>query len=307
MTDQRQYLRQCKLILTNPSGQGIDLSKMRIVFNVKKSSSQTTNAALIRIYNLSDNTKNLIRQEFQTVVLEAGYQSNSGVIFAGNIKQYLFGRENSTDTYVEIAAADGDYAYNFSTISTTLSGGSSQEDQLNAIIKALELYGVTPGYIEQLDYVSLPRAKPMYGMTRDYLRQLTESTDSTWSIQDGKLQILKKTSLLPGETVVLNSKTGLIGTPEQTNEGIAISALLNPLIKVGGTVQVNQKDVQEAKLEDTNAAYVANNAPSISPDGFYRVLVAEYIGDTFGNDWDVNTICLSADISAPANERVSNT
>ena len=36
-------------------------------------------------------------------------------------------------------------------------------------------------------------------------------------------------------------------------------------------------------------------------DGFYRVLVVEYEGDTRGNPWYSNLICLAADTSASSN------
>ena len=115
MIDQQQYIRNASLIVADAQGNGLDLASLRIVFKVKKSSAQTPNSAIIRVYNLSDNTAKQIREEFQSVTLQAGYQSNFGLIFKGNIKQVRFGRENSTDTYVDIAAGDGDQSYNFST------------------------------------------------------------------------------------------------------------------------------------------------------------------------------------------------
>ena len=305
MIDQQQYIRNASLIVADAQGNGLDLASLRIVFKVKKSSAQTPNAAIIRVYNLSNNTAKQIREEFQSVTLQAGYQSNFGLIFKGNIKQVRFGRENSTDTYVDIAAGDGDQSYNFSTISTTLSAGSHQTDQINAAINTMEPNGVTTGFIDDIDSIILPRGKVMYGMSRDYLRQSTESTDTTWSIQNEQIQIVKRTSVAPDPVVVLTSKTGLVGVPELTNDGVSARCLLNPLIRIGGIININQKDIADAKLSNVSNNLQVNSAPQTTADGLYRVLVAEFVGDTFGNDWYTDITCISYDNSAPDGEKVS--
>ena len=305
MLDQQQYIRNASLIVADAKGNGLDLASLRIVFKVKKSSAQTPNAAIIRVYNLSDNTAKQIRDEFQSVTLQAGYQSNFGLIFKGNIKQVRFGRENSTDTYVDIAAGDGDQSYNFSTISTTLSAGSQQTDQINAAINTMTPNGVTTGFIDDIDSIILPRGKVMYGMSRDYLRQSTESTDTTWSIQNEQIQIVKRTSVAPDPVVVLTSKTGLVGVPELTNDGVSARCLLNPLIRIGGIININQRDIADAKLSNVSNDLQVNSAPQTTADGLYRVLVAEFNGDTFGNDWYTDITCISYDNSAPDGEKVS--
>ena len=305
MIDQQQYIRNASLIVADAQGNGLDLASLRIVFKVKKSSAQTPNSAIIRVYNLSDNTAKQIREEFQSVTLQAGYQSNFGLIFKGNIKQVRFGRENSTDTYVDIAAGDGDQSYNFSTISTTLSAGSQQTDQINAAINTMEPNGVTKGFIDDIDSIILPRGKVMYGMSRDYLRQSTESTDTTWSIQNEQIQIVKRTSVAPDPVVVLTSKTGLVGVPELTNDGVSARCLLNPLIRIGGIININQRDIADAKLSNVSNDLQVNSAPQTTADGLYRVLVAEFNGDTFGNDWYTDITCISYDNSAPDGEKVS--
>lgn len=301
---QLQYLRKCTLIVAGASGDGLDLSPMRIVFKTKKSDAQTPNTAEIRVYNLAPATAKQIREEFKTVTLQAGYESNYGIIFTGNIKQVRFGRENGTDTYIDIAAGDGDDAYNFAVVNTTLAAGAKQSDQIAAAGRAMEGRGVGVGYVAETGAAALPRGKVMYGMARDYLRQSAEASETTWSVQDGKLQLVSLTGTLPNQAVVLNSKSGLIGTPEQTNDGIKARCLLNPLLKIGGKVMIDEKDVAEAKLPDTEKGADANKPASIASDGQYRVLTIEHSGDTRGNDWYSDIVCLDVDETAPAGKQV---
>ena len=299
-----QYLRKCSLVVAGASGDGLDLSSLRIVFKTKKSDAQTPNTAEIRVYNLSEETALKIRKEFQTVTLQAGYEGNYGVIFTGNIKQVRFGRESGTDTYIDIAAGDGDDAYNFAIVNTTLAAGAKQSDQINASAGAMASKGVGKGYIGDTGGQGLPRGKVMYGMARDYLRQSAAASDTSWSVQDGKLQVVSLTGTLPNQAIALNAKSGLVGTPEQTNDGIKAKCLLNPLLKIGGKVQINEKDVAEAKLPDTDKKADANKPASIADDGTYRVLTIEHSGDTRGNDWYSEIVCLDVDATAPAGKQV---
>lgn len=302
--EQIQYIRRCNLIVATNSGEGLDLSNLRIKFAVKKSDAQTPNTAEITVYNLAEETAQRIRKEFSSITLQAGYESNYGIVFAGNIKQVRFGRENGTDTYIVIAAADGDAAYNGSVVNATLAAGSKQSDQINASAGAMAGNGVQKGSIADTGSAKLPRGKVMYGMARDYLRQSAAASNTSWSIQDGKIQFVELTGVLPNQAVVLSSKTGLVGTPEQTNDGIKARCLLNPMLKIGGKVQINEKDINEAKLPDTSKDAQPNKPATIRHDGFYRLLVVEHSGDTRGNDWYSDLVCLDIDATQPAGKQV---
>lgn len=293
-----QYLRKCTLLISNNKGDALDLSLLHIKFIVKRSNVQSPNMAEIRVYNLEKNTINRIEKEFSNVTLQAGYESNFGVIFQGNIKQILRGQENATDKFIDIIAGDGDLAYNFGVVNTTISAGTTQKEQVEAAAKAMSLGGITLGYVENLPTNKLPRGKVLFGMGRDYLKQSAESSNQAWSIQDGKIQFIPLTSYLPGEAVVLSSKTGVIGNPTQTNEGININCLLNPKIRIGGRVQIDNKAVQRMKIDLSQPGSPANIPAPLSEDGVYFVLSIEYSGDTRGQDWYSKLICLQTSLSS---------
>lgn len=303
MSDAMQYIRKCKLVVS-AGGSGLDLSTLRIVFKVRKEDAETPNTAEIRVYNLAEDTANRIKKEFDHVTLEAGYESNNGVIFDGNIKQVLRGRESGTDTFVDIIAGDGDEAYNYATVNKTLAAGSTQKQQIDVAAGEMGSKGVERGYTAQMQDKPLPRGKAMYGMARDYLRRSAQTTETTWSVQDGKLQFVKLTETLPGQAVVLTSKTGLIGSPEMDDEGMRVQCLLNPMLKIGGKVKIDEGSIQQARLPNTEEKADANKAPSINADGIYRLLTVEHSGDTRGNEWYSNLTCIDVNASAPAGQKV---
>ncbi len=298
MDESQQYGRICQLIVSNQSLNGLDLSQFRIKFVVKRSDTMTPNVADIRVYNLSEETASLIKKEFTKVTLQAGYESNYGVIFQGNIKQVIIGRESATDTFIDIVAGDGDRAYNFAVVNITLAKGSTQRDQVNASINAMAPKGVTAGHLGEVTPQQLPRGKVMFGNARNYLRDVSQTDQSSWSIQDEKVTFVAKKAYLPGERVVLTSKTGMIGTPQQTNEGVNVKCLLNPNIKIASRVEIDNKSIQRFKINLSVPNSPANIPAPLTADGVYYVLVAEHTGDNRGIDWYTSLICLNVDVTS---------
>lgn len=305
--NQQQFIRSASLVLARQGqpiapfvdapGQGLDLSDMHFTFRVMASDVETPNTAVIRVFNLSQNTEKQALQEYDSVVLQAGYESNLGAIFKGTIKQFHRGRERNTDSYLDILAADGDIPYNFATINQTLTAGATQQQQLEALVEAM---GIpvdhnASGYL--LGGIQNPRGKTLFGLARTYMRDLARTNGVRWSIQQGVLTLIPLTGYLPGTAVQINSVTGMIGIPEATDDGIKITTLLNPTIRVGGQVQVNEGVINQTIIRDRffpgyqSQTFVADT----SRDGFYRVLVIEHEGDTRGQAWYTHLTCLTLD------------
>lgn len=314
MTGEVQYLRKCSLIFANAAGDAIDVSNLRIVFAIKKTDGQTPNTGNFKVYGLNAETRNKIQKEYTDVLFQAGYESNYGICFTGTAKKVIKGSDNNVSPYLEVQAADGDTAYNFSTVNATIAAGASQRDQIDKVTKIMKDKGVQVGTIEVDDTQKLPRGKVMYGMSRDYMRDASASGGASWTIQNGVVQVIPLRGVLPGEAVVLNSKTGLIGRPEQTDTGIKFRCLLNPFILVGGALQIAERDIQEAELREEPAATDKKKDSKskqkeklqvdIEADGFYRVLTLNLTGDTRGKDWYCEGECLDIDASVPKKDSV---
>jgi hypothetical protein len=287
----RQWLRACTLVVGGGSA-GLDLSQLRIKFATHKGDVETPNNADITVYNLAPETLSRIRGEFKRVVLSAGYSGNCGVIFDGQIRQVRT-RTEGADTLTEITVADGDRAYNFATVSATLAAGVRPAGQIAAAAAAMADKDTALGYLPDLAGQALPRGKVIWGMARKVLRDVTQSTDASWSIQSGLLQVLPGTGYLPGADVVLTSATGLIGSPEQTNDGIKARCLINPRLKIGGRVKLDNASIQTVKADLKLGAF--DKSAKLDRDGWYRILKAEFLGDTRGSDWYADLLCIGLD------------
>jgi hypothetical protein len=288
---------------------GIDLSQLRFRFEVRASDVETPNTLVVRVYNAAQQTVNSITKEFDTVTLTAGYQNgNKGTIFQGNIKQTFEGRERNVDRYLDIMAGDGDIAYTQGVVNQTFPANTTTAQEFAAYVASVASTGLTaavsaPGILNETGGTNPKnlRGKTVFGMFRLAMGDLAQRVNARWSIQNGVVTLIPITGYLPGQAVQINSATGMIGTPEQTEGGIMIRCYLNPLIRIGQLVQINQGDINQNTLnKQMFPSYTSQFYPATTThDGFYRVLVHEMNGDTRGNEWYSELTCLAADISSP--------
>ena len=298
----------------------MDLSEFRIKFTTQNADVESPNSCSIRVYNLSRDTLRTIRGEYSSVVLNAGYEGgNYGVIFKGSIKQFKIGRENATDSYLDIYASDGDIGYNQGIVAQSLAAGTTPLQTLQAAGAAM------PG--TALDTKSLTitkqnipnlRGSVLLGMARARMRDVTSYLDAGWSIQNGEVVVTDNTGYRTGTTVQINSASGLIGIPEQTDQGIRVTCLLNSKIRIGGRVELNNREIAQTMQQNPDSAPIAYNqwagfqylaAVSGDPEGngAYRAFVVEHEGDTRGHQWYTTLICLAINESAAANVSVGAT
>jgi hypothetical protein len=299
-----QWIRKLGLFVFSDK-ETIDLSDFHVKFDVANADVESPNNATIRIYNLAQNTVKKLTQnsEYKSVSLNAGYvNGNYGVVFQGQIKQYRVGKESATTTYLDILAADGDIAYNQGYINESLKKGVTPQETMTAAAQAMGIPIDYGSLKTELQYVPSIRGKVLFGMARAYMRNAASTLNANWSIQNGVVQVVDNKGYLDGETVVLNSDTGLIGIPEQTDEGIRMKCLLNSRIRIGGLIQIDNSTVNKTVYQNTNTAAVPYDRYSglmplapLSDDGIYRVMVAEHEGDNRGTPWYTNLVCLAFD------------
>lgn len=318
MSNDNQFGRKWSLIVADATGNGIDLSQLKIRFQVLQSDEESPNSASIRVYNLSDETINRITSltpvEYNRVILQAGYENGSfGVIFDGTIRQFKRGRESNINSFLDILAAEGDIPFNFSYVQQTLAAGWTHED---VIKKSSEAMGLTANVVPNKESFGgiNPRGKVLWGLSKVAMRSASQSIGSTWSINNGVVQVIPLQGYLPNEAVVLNSQTGIISVPEQTEDGIKLKCLLNPKIIIGGRIQIDNTSINQFTQQSAGMAgqqvalpvgQIKYNSISgniqlpanVANDGFYRVYVSEYVGDTRGQDWYVEITALAIDQS----------
>lgn len=320
-----QYMRKVGLLVqyydpTNPKAykETIDLSEFRVKFEVKNADYESPDHASIRVYNLSEKTvRKIFGGGYNVVGLSAGYQGgNYGTIFAGEIKQIRVGKEDPTTTYMDILAADGDIFYNQAIFAQSMAKGTNNLDQIKKLVDDYNTQNNTKIGIDTSAVLSdglfnstNVRGKVWFGIARSSLRDIARTANLTWSIQNGDLVFTDYRGYKEGTAVVLDSAHGLIGMPEQTEGGVMVKCLLNPKIRIGGLVKLDNDNV---KVNQT--LFVNNKADNtisydkyrqiqalvpLSEKGIYRAYAVEYSGDSRGQDWYSKLTCLAVNPDVP--------
>ena len=182
----------------------------------------------------------------------------------------------------------------YATINRSLSAGWTQRDALGAAHDSLKAHGVDPGYTGGLFEHKMPRGKAIFGAARDHLDDWGRSVGMDWAIRDGQLNCIPATETAPGAAFELTPETGLIGMPAQTVDGITLRSLLNPMLRAGQQVHLSHDLIVEGKQDPTYTAPPIFYAPT-DLDGFYKIYNSRVVGDTRGNDWYSDCVCVAMD------------
>ncbi|GFO83032.1 MAG: hypothetical protein A49_26590 [Methyloceanibacter sp.] len=276
----RQWLRKVRLsfpggFVINPAGIVVPKGELKVGFNVSKGISGSANTAAITIWNLNEGHRNAVGKELDSVQLEAGYMppeggGNVGVLFKGSIRDVKHTRDG-TDIITEINCGDGDAAFRSATISKTYPAGTPVPEVVEGIYKELEKKGLARGewkFPDQLEDFKRPYS--MCGACTREMDTLGRGKGFYWSSQNETVEVIPADGHLPG-VVLISPQTGMIDVPAITDNGVQVSALLNPEVRPNRTVQI------ESQVLEMNGE-----------GGLYRVSQATYSGDNWDGDFRVS-------------------
>lgn len=300
-----QFLRYCAV--TSDGGEFLDPGTdnngspgmgLRVRFEITQMTMQSPNILKLMVTNpLPQTAQQFVKKEFAHIKIDAGYQDGHGVIFQGDIKFAIYGRESPTDTLLTVWAGDGEMAHNYATVNTTLPPGSTPQQHFDVAAQAMGAKGLSKGFIGvDLSQPVYSRAVTLVGMARTVLSNIAKTKQATVSYQNEKITMVPYGGSAPGSAFVLNSTTGLIGMPTQSIEGIFARCLINPQIKINTQVKINEGDIQSGATPITSTGQEQITQQFLSPkaaDGLYTVYRIDASGDTRGNPWYQDLMCLA--------------
>lgn len=267
----RIYKRSCVAIVD-----GVRVEGLRMSLTVKKTLKKEPNTCELKIWNLSKDTRGWIKSKGAPVILSAGYEGAASVIFSGDARTVNHLGERPEWVTV-VRCGDGERAYQFAEVAHAFGPGTRIADAIRTTAKAL---GVGLGNLEQAlasgafrgNLTQFAHGYTTHGKAAAELDKLLRTVGLSWSIQNGRLQILGARSTAAGSAVLLSASTGLVGSPEfviPEKKGSApvltFKAMLQPQIQCGGVVAIRSEAF---------------------PDGAqFRVETLTHKGDTHGTDW----------------------
>lgn len=287
------YVKDGELLKRDPENDiAIDVSLLRCIFKTEQKSIMTQNATCtLIVYNMNiDTEKSIIKEGFQ-ISIKGGYQEGQyGEVFTGDVVQVIRNRENGVDYRLEIIALKGSGIFDLNHIKSSIAAKSEPRKIADTIAKQSQIPFAVGEVSDNLSNQQLPRGKVLFGTPSKYLRDLAIGNDAYyWAGEDNKLTIKKFNDEIPvDQMLVLTPDTGLVGTPQYTNDGIIIKMLLDCRVKLFSYIKIDNELIRK-QLISLNLDGAGNNQLAqqhqFDQDGEYQVSSLAHYGDTYGDDW----------------------
>lgn len=255
------------------------VTDMRVEFEVKRTIGKTPNPATIKISNLSDDSRSRFNRMPVYVILRAGHDGVLKPLFEGNVSHSI-SELKSTDWETKAQVVDGGRAYAHSEFTRAY---APPVRALQVLSDAAAAMGMSlPPEAEQSAELrqALSAGVSVHGPTRDTLSKILAPYGFNWSVQNGRLQILKQGALNKRRAWIIDEDAGMIGSPDSTMPHkpgkvaeVKIECLLFPEIVPGDAIQLTSRSFVKAT---------------------FRVQDVHHRGDTHGNEWLTSLRCVPA-------------
>ncbi|WP_436663542.1 phage protein [Alicyclobacillus acidoterrestris] len=282
------YGRRYRVIVSNSSGIALDVSDLHCTFDIQYVVNQQPPFSQIVIYNLNPATENFLLNYGDRVVVEAGYDgSQYGVIFDGEVVEPIRDKADNVTYRLTINALSGNSMLTQSFSNFTVARGQSARSLLENLASQATVPTPLGDISPQLSTATLPRGKSVFGMTRDYIRQIAQGNNMTFSAHNGAINLIHAADPPKGEILDLTPSSGLVGQPTQSDLGVSFQCLLNPAISINTLVHIDNSLIQAQTYD------IGSKPLPLDSAGIYRVVGVEHVGDTRGNDWYTNCTTVS--------------
>jgi hypothetical protein len=256
-------------------------------FEAKKSLQVVPNTCVLHVKNLAPATrKKLTDPRAIPVRIEAGYGTSLDQIYLGDVRALAPGSKDGADVITELSSGDGEHPMAVLRVGVPVGAKTAPATALRAIARALasSTPGATAIGLGNVDQVAatlastgsatFPRATVLHGNAARALTDFCRSAGLEWSIQDGVIQVLDLGQPLVSHPYLLNSDTGLYGSPKLDTDGrVTFECAMLPSLRPGMRVELDSKFVS----------------------GIYRVSQATYKGETWAESpsspWGMECVC----------------
>ena len=279
-------------------GVGIARYGLDVRFKVETSVKKDPNKAEIDVYNLNPTHRSELMKQSGSQVskskrkpvltqLEAGYGTDRGIIFRGEIRNLVVKRDGG-DFTLNLTGTDSGHSFNVARISKCYAPGTLvytvAQDAANAL-------GVGTGNLSSFSSLSIPNYGTTYSegyavndSAEAVLSRILHAAGLTWSVQKGVLQIKRRNQPVDDQVYHLSPDSGLIGTPVPEIDATVLpttsGAPKSPIAaKKTGLIQVKTLLIHQlypgAKIELDSESF----------KGGYQITQVIYTGESAGNDW----------------------
>ncbi len=286
------FPRHCRLILADEGGEGVDLGRLSMKFEVSRSTiTPAPGFAKLTIINLSPQTIAKIEKKYTRIELEAGYAQRFGTIFKGDVA-FLYVTKDGPDRLVEIFANDQRRDVEDSYFNGTLLAGMSLRE---AVATVAATFSRTPvGSLETLTDQPLRSTLVASDMTVTVLEGLARDYGFRFVIDGGVAQFLDIGRPAGGPAILVSRETGMIESPQIQTSGIEFLSLLDPRLVPGRRIEVRTAGAQNVTSQESLrvAQPPAFFGQEFARGGRFDVFSLVHVGETRGQTWYTRAFCV---------------
>ncbi len=273
----RLFNRTVELSVTQPTETGFfeysstttTIADLRVSFAIEKHLGKEPNTCEVHVFNLAERSRALFQTKPLHVRLAAGFDGNAQRLFAGDLT-WSQSKHTGVEWETTLQLGDGARAFRNARLSKSFKRGITARQAASELIKqfglpvpaavrdAPELGAQYAGGLVLTDaaHLELTRVLAPYGLT--------------WSIQDGRIQVLRERDVRSDVPVEISQDTGMIGTPELAapeKKGkpptLTVQTLLYPSLTPGGRIDVRARQIK----------------------GIFKIQRLRHTGDSHGDEW----------------------
>lgn len=240
--------------------------------------------AVISLYNLDQPTEQIVLRQGMTVKLEAGYQVGPGfgTIFEGTLYQPTWERLNGVDTKLTLHCIVGILENTNNFVSFNTAAGLVQKEIVSRMIQTPNIaYPLNGDNVVFQTPIKQTRGSVYFNQPGAYLAAMAAyDTSNVWITQQA-INIRQLVDATEVDTLLVSQQTGLIGTPQQTQDGVEIRINLDARVLLRTQVQLSP-GTNIKQLER-----IQGNFPTIlDADGKYAVAVVRHLGNSRSDLWE---------------------
>jgi len=283
-------------LIVGTAEDAVEINNLQIKFKVEKSSSNKDkkNTAYVEIYNLSEDRRKRLEEDYVQVSLSVGYVDTEILpLFQGQVTNIttskldsFLTRRQGTDLVTKLQLDELYTEMNSKVLSAFVPAGSTVGSVVRRVIKDMpevtrqEMGGSGVNTL-------LPNGYPVSGTPRQVLDRLSNDYDIEWQIDGGVLYVSDSDGTFSNNNefvLSIGQQSGLIDRPEYVNEE---AKRLRRQAQGRKTKKEPKKNAIKFKML-LNASVVAGSVIYLDFEdltGYYKVDEVIHEGEYRGNNW----------------------
>lgn len=283
--------RRCQLqveVNPRPTGNGITMEAqntltipqdLTVDFEITRAFQAKTQTANFRILNLGLDTRNLLQRDpfatgdFRAIQFRAGYEDFPLALCFNGMVQKATSYRLGTDIVTEITAYDGGLAAANGFTAKTIGSSMGIGQLIAELVK--DLPRIRQDSIIGTFQNATMRGTALFGNTWSLIVQAANDELKLATIDNNRVVTLGDDEALAAEIQLIDSSTGLLGTPRRTDTSLEFSMLFEPRLVLGQILQLQSRvnEVYNGTYKVAGFTHRGKISPAVSGECTTSVLL----------------------------------